>query len=356
MIHPAPNVVVVGGGIMGACIAWNLAKAGIRVTVLEQQARPAAGATWWSYGWVGTASAFPSEAPNAFALKQQALREFASLERDLSSLPYAARGALVWCENDHETAHLVAEQQAVGVAMNLIDRLAIQQLEPQLRELPTCAAWAPNDFALEPIQLTQQLLQAAQALGAELRYNVRVDSLVTQGDKVIGVRSTQGDINADVVMLANGIAAQQLLLDYGVAAPITEAPAVLMRWQASETCVHHLICADDLELRPDRQGGIVVAMDYPEEGEAGLESLVLAVKKRLEQMIMPSPTLSLHSMAGAYRPLTHSGMPYREMCAAIKGLYVTVAHPGIILGPYLARLSVEEVLNYLANQKFIYGF
>lgn len=347
MIHPAPKVVVVGGGIMGACIAWNLAKAGIRVTVLERHAEPARGATHWSYGWVGTASALPSEAPEAFAFKQQALREFAAFERDLGSLPYAAKGALVWGENDDETATLVAEQAAAGVAMTLIDLPAIQQLEPQLRVLPNFAAWAPSDFAIEPIALTQQLLQAAQALGAEVHYNVAVERLLTREGQAVGVQTSSGDVVADKVVLANGIAAKDLLSQHGITAPIWEAPAVLMRWQTTKQTIRHVVCADDIELRPDPQGGIVVALDYPEEGEQGLDALVLSVKQRLEQLLAPEPIFSLRAMAGAWRPLTNSGMPYRQMLPQLTGAFVAVAHPGIILAPYLARLSVEDVLKSL---------
>lgn len=148
-------------------------------------------------------------------------------------------------------------------------------------------------------------------------------------------------------MLANGIAAKTLLSRHGIRAPIWEAPAVLMRWQTADQVVRHVVCADDLELRPDPQGGIVVATDYPEEGEVGLDALVSSVKRRLEQLIAPEPALTLRAMAGAWRPLTESGMPYRQGVAEIRGVYVTVAHPGVILGPYLAKLSVEDVLQSL---------
>lgn len=53
------RVVVVGGGIVGASVAWHLYQSGINVTVLEKYTHPASGVTAHSYGWVGTSSALP---------------------------------------------------------------------------------------------------------------------------------------------------------------------------------------------------------------------------------------------------------------------------------------------------------
>ncbi|SEU36470.1 FAD dependent oxidoreductase [Burkholderia cepacia] len=99
------RVVVVGGGIVGASIAWHLARLGAQVTLLEKQPAAAGGATHWSFGWVGTGSALP---------------EFARLARELGPLPVTTRGALVWLDSDAQTAALIDEQRAAGAAWSSV--------------------------------------------------------------------------------------------------------------------------------------------------------------------------------------------------------------------------------------------
>ncbi|MCA8467130.1 FAD-dependent oxidoreductase [Burkholderia cepacia] len=96
---------MVGGGIVGASIAWHLARSGAQVTLLEKQPAAAGGATHWSFGWVGTGSALP---------------EFARLARELGPLPVTTRGALVWLDSDAQTAALIDEQRAAGAAWSSI--------------------------------------------------------------------------------------------------------------------------------------------------------------------------------------------------------------------------------------------
>ncbi|TES60660.1 FAD-binding oxidoreductase [Burkholderia cepacia] len=99
------RVVAVGGGIVGASIAWHFARSGAQVTLLEKQPAAAGGATHWSFGWVGTGSALP---------------EFARLARELGPLPVTTRGALVWLDSDAQTAALIDEQRAAGAAWSSV--------------------------------------------------------------------------------------------------------------------------------------------------------------------------------------------------------------------------------------------
>lgn len=148
-----PKVVVVGGGMMGASSAWHLAQAGANVTLIAQEQQTRADATAHSFGWVGTGASLPSNDPAAFALHLQAIQEFARIQQDLGSLPIAVRGALVWWNTEEATAAFIAEQQAHGVRMEPVSPRDIHNQEPGLAVKPPLAAWAPNDFALEPTEL-----------------------------------------------------------------------------------------------------------------------------------------------------------------------------------------------------------
>ncbi len=345
-----PRVAVVGAGIMGTCAAWHLARAGAAVTLLERQAEVAAGVTRRSYGWVGTGSALPSENAACFALEVQAVRDFARLERELGPLPIAARGALVWCDSDDETSALIAEQRAAGVRIEALDRRRVAERVPGLAGPPSVAAWAPDDFAIEPGDLARQFATAAQACGATVNCGVDVTAIEARRGRVAGVRTDSGFVAADTVVLANAAAAISLAAGAGLALPIGEEPAVLMRFadgtgSANGAVAHHLLYGKGLELRPGRAGGLVSAADYPAEGEAGLAALAERTRTAIAELLVPRPELSLLSVDAAWRPMTADGLPLARFLPEISGLYALVAHPGVMLAPYLGRLAAKDIVD-----------
>ncbi|MGB8972962.1 MAG: FAD-dependent oxidoreductase [Pseudomonas capeferrum] len=343
MAGKAPRVVVIGAGILGASIAWHLS-GHARVTVLERDSAPARGVTGHSYGWVGTGSRIPSEQPASFALEQQALGEFGRLEALLGPLPVAAQGALIWLDDQLQTCSMLAEQQAAGVNMAAVGSEAIRALQPGLVQLPEMAIWAPDDFAVEPDALTRRLLAAAQDEGAVVRGDARVLAVEVQGQRVIGVRTEQGVVAADIVVLANAMGAQALASPLGICLPIYEEPAVLLRFEAAGLALRHLLCAGSLELRPSLGGGLVSAADLPSDGEAGLAELGRSSIKAIGDLFALQGGITLQSIKAVDRPKTRDSMPLRTFLPNVEGLYAAVAHPGVILAPLLGRLVSEDIL------------
>lgn len=309
MDQAAPRVVVVGAGIMGASAAWHLARKGARVTVLEKGPSPASGVTRWSYGWVGTSSSLPSHDPSNFASKVQAAVEFKRLERELGPLPIAARGSLVWLGSDEETAALIAEQQASGVRMETLSRADAAAMEPRLATLPALAAWAPDDFAIEPRELTHQLLDAACEAGSEVICGTSVEGVETRGGRVVGARTTKGVVAADIVVLANASAAVFLTAPFGITLPLREEPAVLMRFAGGAGFLRHLVYGEGVELRPGLAGDLVSAEDYPDDGKAGLAALADRTAATIARMFALSARPALLSVDATYRPMTDDGAP-----------------------------------------------
>ncbi|VWD09962.1 NAD(P)/FAD-dependent oxidoreductase [Burkholderia lata] len=338
------RVVVIGGGIIGASTAWHLARSGAQVTLLEQQAMPAGGATHWSFGWVGTGSALPSDDPSGFSRTLGALPEFARLERELGSLPVTTRGALVWLDSDAQTAALIDEQRAAGVRMDALGRREVARMEPRLARLPELIAWAPDDFVVEPIDLTHQLLAGAQAAGAEIRCGCAVEAVETRNGHAVGVHTAHGPVPADVVVLTNAASAAVIAAGLGVSLPVREKPAVLMRFAAGPGLISHLLYGRDLEVRIGPSGSLLSAADPPEEGDSGLAALAARTASDISGLFAEPPPLTLLSAKSALRPMTNDRAPINGFLAGVAGVYAVVGHPGVILAPQLGRLAASAIM------------
>ncbi|WP_235580845.1 FAD-binding oxidoreductase [Pseudorhodoferax sp. Leaf265] len=338
-----PKVIVVGSGVMGASAAWHLSKAGAAVTVIERAPDALITATASSFGWVGAGASTPSDDLSAFTERLTALEEFGSIERDLGPLPIAARGALLWLPTENETAALVAEHRAAGTRMQRLARPQIAEKEPMLADPPSLAAWAPDDFALEPAAFARQLLAGAKVAGTCVRQGT-VDTVEIAGNRIAGVVVEGQKLAADTVVLANGHGSRKLALTVGADLPIHESPAVLLRFATEADGLRHLICAQEMELRPALGGGLVAAADYPEDGESGLPILAARTGDAIAHLFGMWAAPDLLSIRVAQRPMTADGRPLCGGVGEIEGLYALVAHPGVILAPVLGRRCAESIL------------
>lgn len=340
------RVVVIGGGIMGASVAWNLAREGAQVTLLERQNQPAQGATGWSYGWIGTSSSLPSEHPARFALKIQAMDAYKQLEQHLSTLPIAARGAIVWLPSETETSELITQQRHAGIRIEPLTSSQIAKLEPGLAAPPTLAAWAPDDFSVEPADLTRMLMDGARDAGAEIVCQANIGAIETQGSRVTAVRDGARTFPADVVVLANAASARPLAATLGISLPVHEEPAVLMRLATESRLVSHLLYGQDVELRPTLCGDLLSAMDCPADPVNGLAAAANQAIVTIRSMFTSSPEIALRTVTASPRPMTLDGLPLRKFLPEVEGLYALIAHPGMILAPLLGHQASSEILSY----------
>ncbi|GHG93525.1 NAD(P)/FAD-dependent oxidoreductase [Pseudodonghicola xiamenensis] len=327
------RVVVVGAGIVGASVAWHLARAGVAVELLEAGAGPAQGVTARAFGWVGLGAQGPGDDPELFALRLRAVAEHARWRRTLGErYPVSGQGALVWRSSEAETRALIDWHRARGSQVEARGRSGIVALEPGLREVPELAAWFPQDVASEPPALARALL--ADAPGVVLRSGARVVALeegaavLTDGARVAG----------DAVVLANGAAAVELLPGLDVSL----SPAVLIEGRAETGGSGRILCGPEFEARVGPDGRVVLAEWLPPEGEAALPGLARAAEGALSRALGAGVVLQPPRVGE--RPVTGDGWPMVGPLPGHPGLVLAVAHPGVILSPFLGRLAVAAVL------------
>ncbi len=184
------RVAVVGAGIVGASVAFRLARSGVRVWLLDE-CRPASGTTSSSFAWVNANSKIPRE---YFELNRAGMEEHLRLGHELP-------GGAPWL---HTGGNLILAEDADGEALGRrVERLRSwgyaaewwrasrvnELLEPRL-EFPspdTPVAFFPEEAWADAPQLTRTLVRLAVRSGAETRFGFAVESIDTGGGRVSGV-------------------------------------------------------------------------------------------------------------------------------------------------------------------------
>nr|WP_296775800.1 FAD-dependent oxidoreductase [Rhodococcus sp. (in: high G+C Gram-positive bacteria)] len=191
MNRMSSDVVVIGGGIVGAACAYYCATAGLRVTVIER-GTPGGGTTAACEGNILLSDKHPGPELD-LALLSAGLWTDAARSLGPETLEYQAKGGVVVATTDNTAAGLrglTVSQRGVGIDAIDISRDELIELEPNVVPDAAGGAFYPQDSQVQPMLATARLLQRVRELGGEvLRGTSVVEVLKSRDATVIGVRT-----------------------------------------------------------------------------------------------------------------------------------------------------------------------
>lgn len=211
------DVVVVGAGISGLSLALHLAQQDAGRVVVLERSQVGAGATGKSGGMVR--AHYANEAESRLAL--QGLRYFERWDELVGGdCGFAPVGLVVIVPPERLPAlkRSVALHQLIGIDSRLICAADARELDPALRlpEAISHVAYEPGAGYADPNLAVRTLAAAAVRLGVTIRVGVEVAEVLHAGDRVDGVATSEGVVNAGTVALAAGAWANRLLTPLGV--------------------------------------------------------------------------------------------------------------------------------------------
>jgi glycine/D-amino acid oxidase-like deaminating enzyme len=212
----SPQVLIIGAGIIGASIAWHLARAGARVTVTDASETGGI-ATRNSWAWINASWGNPEP---YFRLRVRAMDEWHRLEREVPDLHVAWAGSLLWEIPPEDLKNFQAGHSAWGYDVRVVERAEIHRIEPHLADPPEFAVHTPIEGAVEPLVTSRALLAAAEVLGAKVVANSPVSSLKLRDGRMRGAETSAGLLEADEVVVAAGVRTPDLTAPFGLTLPI----------------------------------------------------------------------------------------------------------------------------------------
>lgn len=350
----APDVLVVGSGVIGCAVARHLAREGARVTVVERD-RPGAEASWAAAGMLAPLAEANGPDPfldlllrgrEAFPACAAALREETGID-----VGYSDAGTLVLAltdEDECEMEHRLAWQKAAGLPVERLSACEARALEPGISPATRWALRFPGDHQVENRELARALWTAAARAGAEFRCGTGVAGVLRDGSRVAGVRLQTGEqLAAASVVVAVGCWAGRL---EGLPRPLPVLPVhgQLVAVEVIPQRFRHSIDSARGYLVP-RADGRLIAGATVERGvwrkavtPAGVCS-VLAAAMEMAPWIADLPIAATWS---GLRPGTPDDLPILGPDPEVPDLFYATGHfrNGILLAPLTGELIGEMVL------------
>jgi glycine cleavage system aminomethyltransferase T/glycine/D-amino acid oxidase-like deaminating enzyme len=234
------RIVIIGGGVVGASVAYHLARSGESDVLLLEQGELSCGTTWHAAGLVGQLRATQS----GTSLVQYSAALYEQLEDEVGlSAGFRRCGGVTVARTEDRMEQLrrtVATAVAYDLECELLTPEQVGERYPLLETKDLVGGiWLPGDGTANPTDLTQALARGARQRGATVAEHVRVTEVLVADGAVTGVRTDAGDVEAEIVVNCAGQWAHQIAAQIGVAVPLHSAE-------------HFYVVTDQIEgVRPD---------------------------------------------------------------------------------------------------------
>ncbi len=343
-----PRVVVAGGGIIGVQIAYRLGSRGAAVTLLERE-HPAAGATANSFAWLN--ATYQKKPWDYFYLNRLGIEAWRALDAEMPGvLPLRWGGSVEWYGDDRRAAEFrdqVKAHQRWGYPVALVDQARLRVLEPRI--IPgrvAAAAHAEDEGHVDPVGAVNVLVDQARKAGVRVRYPAEVTGIDAPGGKLRSVRTADGEVPADVLVIACGTDTPRIAAMANLQVPLKRSPGVLVHTAPQEPLLRRVVLSPVAHMKQKPDGRIVTGSGFG--GTPDTDTSIESGQRFLQTAAEVLPlfaSMRVERVTLGWRPLPEDEFPVIGFPEGRRDIYVTVMHSGMTLSPLVARLAAAEILD-----------
>ncbi len=212
------DIIIVGGGVSGCAVAWKLSRYNLNVLLLEKEPDLAAGTTKANTAIIHAGyNADPNKLKGRLNVKGNV--EIKEIAKDLS-IPFKEIGSLVVGVKGDDLSildELLEKGKKNKVeGLKIVDKEWLRENEPHLTKDAEAALWAPTAGITTPWEFAVAMAENAVANGVKVELETEVMDVLTEEDKVVGVKTNKGNFEADYVINAAGLYADDVARMVGI--------------------------------------------------------------------------------------------------------------------------------------------
>ena len=353
-----PKIVVIGAGIIGTMIAYELVKKGARVILIDKEI-PASGASGNSFSWIN--ATYPKKPFNYNLLSQMGIEAYKNLEREFQ-FDIKWSGSLEWFEELGQQEKLFAEIKAIKkypryTPVSLISSVEAEFMEPKVFfGDENTIVHSESDGAIDTIQAIQMIHNEFERLGGESIFSCEFLKLNEKNGRLNSIDTTMGKFEVDHAVFACGIDTDKNL---SIDTSSTPTPGIILKSKPVENRFNKIIVGPGVHIHQQNDGSIVLGEQdgaplshfdrlkerpskFPnkEFEELHTERIINTAKNfttGLEDIVIEKVSIG-------WRPLPKDRIPIIGRFKKTKGVYVSMMHSGISLAAIVSKLVSEEIL------------
>ena len=341
------NIIIVGGGIVGASFAYhahlkNIKKISVITETLPGDSQQATSNTW---GWV---NGYASNDEDYASFRLASLNYWPKLIENINNISNTSEGAFFWDLKETEIFQTIDQHQKWGHSVSTKQETELEKFLPNLLIKPKNAGFGKNDLAVESTEICKKLFEKSHVNFL----NRKVTKLIFEKNKVKGVQTGDEKIYADEVILATGLGTPEILKSINISFIMRSSLGLLAYTNPLPPLLNHPITGIDFHVRQDSQGRLIIGGRFDDDAtkENDLAAAANMLVNEMKSRINFDGEITLDHFTVGTRPLPIDGRPKigrlkNAVGEIIKGVYIAVMHSGVTNAPMAGKLGIEEIIS-----------
>ena len=337
------EAVVVGAGIIGSSVAYELSKRGVKVTLIDKNA-PGSACSGSSFSWIN--ATYPKKPYSYNLFSQLGINAFHLMQRELS-LDIKWNGSLEWSsamEDQEKLIESVNELKSYPkyTPTSIIGYEKAKELEPYINFSGNeNIIFSKTDGAIDPKDAISKMIDAIKKNGGSILYPCKFEEIIESNDSFSKIKTSMGILKSQNVIFCNGVDIDNSFNKNFLKKP---RPGVIIKTKPQKNLINSVVYGPKIHAHQQSNGQLIIGEQITAPIRENPINHLKRINKHFKNMVKDASDLSPSEVLIGLRPIPKDDLPIIGRFKN-KSVYIAVMHSGISLAAIVGNLVTQEIVD-----------
>ena len=337
------EAVIIGAGIIGCSIAYELSKRGVKVTLIDKNA-PGSACSGSSFSWIN--ATYPKKPYSYNLFSQLGINAFHLMQRELS-LNIKWNGSLEWSSamvDQEKLMESVNELQSYPkyTPTSIIGHKKAKKLEPDINfKGNENIIFSKADGAINPIDAISKMINVIKKNGGSVLYPCEFEKIIESNDLFSKIKTSMGILKSENVIFCNGIDLDNSLNVNFLKKP---RPGVIIKTKPMKNLINSVVYGPKIHAHQQSNGQLIIGEQITAPIKENTKDHTKRINNHFKKMVKGGIDLNPSEVLIGWRPIPKDDLPIIGR-SKNKSVYIAVMHSGISLAAIVGNLVSQEIVD-----------
>ena len=341
--NKSKEAVIVGAGIIGSSIAYELSKRGVKVTLIDKNV-PGSACSGSSFSWIN--ATYPKKPYSYNLFSQLGINAFHIIQRELS-LDIKWNGSLEWSlsiEDQEKLIESVNELQSYPkyTPTSVIGYKKAKKLDPYVDfKGNENIIFSKADGAIDPKDAISKMIEAIKKNDGSVLYPCKFERIIESNDSFSKIKTSMGILKSENVIFCNGIDIDK---SFNVNFLKKPRPGVIIKTKPQKSLINSVVYGPKIHAHQQTNGQIIIGEQITAPIKENSRDHLKRINRHFKNMVKGASDLNPLEILVGWRPIPKDDLPIIGRFKN-KSVYIAVMHSGISLAAIVGNLVSQEIVD-----------